>query len=114
MIHGWGEWKGPGEPSSQQAFHAQVWAWGLPGVHRFRVVRSADEGWEAIQELRRDRPLLGFPIDGAVAKLDDVPKRILFGESERAPRWAIACKYEPERAIAQIRAITIKSAAQEC
>lgn len=108
VIHGWGVWQGQGEPTSQQAFHTQVWAWGLPGVHRFRAVRSAEEGWEAIQEFRRDRPRLGFPIDGAVAKLDEVATRALFGESGRAPRWAIACKYEPERAVAQVRAITIQ------
>ena len=108
VIYGWGDWRGPGEPASQQAFHAQVWAWGLPGVPRFRAVRSAEEGWEAVQELRRDRPRLGFPIDGAVAKLDDVAARASLGESERAPRWAIACKYEPERAVARVRSITIQ------
>jgi DNA ligase (NAD+) len=71
-------------------------------------VNSAAEGWEAVLELRRDRPRLSFPIDGAVAKLDDVAARSQLGESDHAPRWAIACKYEPEQAVAQIRAITIQ------
>ncbi|MEJ1972238.1 MAG: hypothetical protein WDM96_07125 [Lacunisphaera sp.] len=41
-------------------------------------------------------------------KLDDVAARTQLGENDHAPRWAIAYKYEPERVVAHVRAITIQ------
>jgi DNA ligase (NAD+) len=41
-------------------------------------------------------------------KLDAVAGREQLGESEQAPRWAVAYKYEPERVVAHIRAITLQ------
>jgi len=108
VVYTWGAWVGAGMPASQQAFHAVVHAWGLPGVARFRVINSADEGWAAIRDFQRTRQTLGFPVDGVVLKLDDAGLREKLGASEQAPRWAVAYKYEPERAVAQIRAITIQ------
>lgn len=37
-----------------------------------------------------------FPTDGIVVKIDSLPLREKFGNSERSPRWAIAYKYEAE------------------
>lgn len=37
-----------------------------------------------------------FPTDGIVVKIDSLPMREVFGNSERSPRWAIAYKYEAE------------------
>jgi DNA ligase (NAD+) len=108
VLYGWGAWEGPGLPATQQDLHARIRAWGLPGVGRFLTGRSADEGWAAIQRLGRERRTLGFPIDGAVVKLDDVPARALLGESDHAPRWAVAYKYEPEKVVGRIRAITLQ------
>jgi DNA ligase (NAD+) len=45
------------------------------------------------QEHRHD---LGYEIDGAVAKVDDLAQRVQLGFTSRAPRWAIAYKFPPE------------------
>lgn len=108
VIYGWGAWEEAPAPASQQAFHAQVRAWGLPGVGKFDVVDSADAAWQAICAFAAARTRLGFPVDGAVVKLDDVARRAQLGESDHAPRWAIAYKYEADRAITRVRAITIQ------
>lgn len=105
-IYGWGAWEGATAPASQQAFHAQVRAWGLPGMAGVQLAGSADEVWAAVRAIERKRSGLGFPIDGAVVKLDDTALRARVGADDHAPRWAIACKYEPERAATRLRGIT--------
>jgi DNA ligase (NAD+) len=80
--------------------------WGLPGIARYQLANSVDEVWAAVRAIGRERSGLGFPIDGAVVKLDDTALRARVGADEHAPRWAIACKYEPERAVTRLRGIT--------
>lgn len=106
VIYGWGAWEGPDSPASQQAWHAQVRAWGLPGVSTFAVGHSADEVWSAIQSMGQSRRELGFPIDGVVVKLDSVDLRNRVGADDHAPRWAVAYKFGAERAVTRLRAIT--------
>lgn len=95
-------------PVTQQIFHAQAKAWGIPVLETFQVARDADEVWAAVQALVQKRAKLVAPLDGAVIKLDNVAARTQFGESGHAPNWAIAYKYAPERAITQLRSITIQ------
>lgn len=107
-LYGWGAWEGVPAPQSQVGFHGQLRAWGLPGVRGLRIVRTADEAWSAVRTIGRERSSLGFPIDGAVVKLDDTALRARVGADDRAPRWAIACKFEPERIVTRLRAITLQ------
>jgi len=95
-------------PATQQAFHTQAKAWGLPVLETYQVVHDANEAWAAVLTLGQKRAKLVAPTDGAVLKLDDVVARAQFGESDHAPNWAIAYKYTPERAVTQLRSITIQ------
>jgi DNA ligase (NAD+) len=45
---------------------------------------------------QRHRHDLGYEIDGAVVKVDDLAMRERLGFTSRAPRWAIAYKFPPE------------------
>lgn len=108
VVHGWGAWEGGSPPDSQQAFYRQLQAWGLPCVVSPRVVTSVEEAWQAVQTLAEERRALGFPIDGAVVKLDAVDGRAELGASEHAPRWAIACKFQAGVALTRIRSITVQ------
>jgi DNA ligase (NAD+) len=108
VFYGWGAWEGAGRPESQQAWHARVRAWGLPGVEWVRLARGAGESWAAVQALRRERGRLPFPTDGAVVKLDDTTLQRAAGASEEAPHWAVACKFPPERVATRLRGITLQ------
>lgn len=48
---------------------------------------------EAVKEIGRLRPTLGFPIDGAVLKVNSEILRRRLGETSHSPRWAVAFKY---------------------
>ena len=56
------------------------------------------------QEHRHD---LGYEIDGAVVKVDDLSQREQLGFTSRAPRWAIAFKFPPEEKHTVLRDIQI-------
>jgi len=54
----------------------------------------------------KKREKLSFDIDGMVVKLDSWTLREKAGFTAKAPRWAIAYKYQPEQAITRLRGIT--------
>ncbi len=109
VFYGWGAWEPePMRAATQQAFHEQVRAWGLPGLADYRAVRGADEVWAAVRDLQLRRAGLPFPVDGVVVKLDAVSRRAAVGESDHAPRWAMAFKFAPARVATRLRAITVQ------
>jgi DNA ligase (NAD+) len=109
VFYGWGAWEPRAtQPISQRALHDQIRAWGLPGVERIAVTRTADEMWAAVQAFDRDRSSRPFPVDGAVVKLDSVSDWSKLGASDHAPRWAMAYKYAAERVETRLLAITLQ------
>ncbi|MBR2704269.1 MAG: NAD-dependent DNA ligase LigA [Clostridia bacterium] len=61
------------------------------------LCNTIDEALEAIQKIGDDRESLGFGIDGAVVKVDNLDYREELGQTFKTPRWAIAYKYPPEQ-----------------
>lgn len=95
-------------PASQRLLLEQLARWGLPTVQNPVVADSAEAVWRAVEEFGRLRAELPYPVDGAVVKLDSAAGQRLLGASDRAPRWAVAYKYSPERATTRLKAITIQ------
>jgi len=95
-------------PASQQGLHAQIRAWGLPGVDRVAIAHNAEEAWSAIEAIGRERATFPYPTDGAVVKVDDVVQQRILGVAPDAPNWAMAYKFVPPRAETRIRAITVQ------
>lgn len=98
----------PAVAESQSGFHALVRRWNLPTVEKFWKVAGVDEAWSAVQELDRLRHAFAYGTDGAVVKLDDFRLQREAGRTAKAPRWAIAYKFEPERAETRINDITVQ------
>jgi DNA ligase (NAD+) len=95
-------------PPSQTALHTAVKAWGLPGISDFREARGMPELLRALELLQGARTAFGYPIDGAVVKLNALESQQQIGSNDAAPRWALAYKFAPERAQTQLRAITLQ------
>ncbi|MDB4385530.1 NAD-dependent DNA ligase LigA, partial [Opitutaceae bacterium] len=95
-------------PETQQQFFDWVRAWGLPTAENQWSARSGDEVLAAIAELDRLRHDLDYPTDGAVVKLDSIALQRTLGATSKAPRWAMAYKFEAERAETLLREITIQ------
>ncbi len=98
----------PAVAESQSEFLELVKRWGLPTVEKYWTANGIDEAWRAVGELDRMRHDFAYGTDGAVTKLDSFGLRRAAGSTSKAPRWAIAYKFEPERAETKINAITIQ------
>ena len=61
------------------------------------LCKNINEVKKAIDEIGEKREELGFGIDGAVVKVDDLKFREELGTTFKVPKWAIAYKYPPEK-----------------
>ena len=69
---------------------------------------TPNEILDAIRKIGELRHQLPYETDGAVIKLDSLPLRRKLGSTNKSPRWAIAFKYEPERALTRLSSITVQ------
>jgi len=95
-------------PTTQQEFFRWVKAWGLPTVENQWAADTADDVLGAIAELDGLRHGLSYPTDGAVVKLDSIALQRTVGATSKAPRWAMAYKFEAEQAETVLKNITIQ------
>ena len=79
--------------------------WGFPVIETLPP-SPLPEVWDFITHWEKEKEKLSFDIDGVVIKLDAWPLREKAGFTAKAPRWAIAYKYQPEQAITQLKGIT--------
>ncbi len=59
------------------------------------------------ERMLEQRHSLGYEIDGAVVKVDDLGQRAEMGTTSKAPRWAIAFKFPPEERTTLLRGIFV-------
>lgn len=71
-------------------------AMGFPVVPYMKYDRIRD-CVERIEWLGEHRDELPYDMDGAVIKIDSLEQRTALGSTAKAPRWAVAFKYPPEK-----------------
>jgi DNA ligase (NAD+) len=80
--------------------------WGFQTNEPSRLVAIQGKQLSALidyyTDLDQQRANLGFSIDGAVLKMNRLDLQQRLGSGARSPRWAIAWKFPPERALTQI------------
>ncbi len=81
---------------------------GLPLSERTWTVSSDAAIAKAIHELDKIRRDFAYQTDGAVIKVDSFAQRERLGFTSKAPRWAIAFKYEAERVETKLHDILIQ------
>lgn len=109
VCYGWGAWTpAVDRPATLAEFRAKLAAWGLPVVGIEKVVTDAAGLSTAVAEVRAAAPGLGLPVDGVVLKVERVSQQEELGLAPGAPRWALARKFEPERAVTRLQGITLQ------
>jgi len=80
--------------------HHDTLAWmrdlGLPVNDHIEQLDDIDAVYAFCERMLASRHALGYEIDGAVVKVDDLAQRNELGFTSKAPRWAIAFKFPPE------------------
>lgn len=108
VLYGVGTLRGEPDPPTHRALTERLRALGFPVQPRTWACRGMDEVSRAIDELQALRHSFPFEMDGAVVKVDDRSLYAALGATAKAPRWARAFKYEPERAETVVEAITVQ------
>jgi DNA ligase (NAD+) len=93
---------------SQTDVYALLDAAGLRKADLVWHADSAEGLLHAIRELDEKRKSLPYETDGAVIKVNSFADQRELGATSKAPRWAIAYKYQPEQAETTIIAIDIQ------
>jgi DNA ligase (NAD+) len=107
VFYGFGLLDGE-NPDTQSEFMRWLEEWKMPVSGWQRRATTVEEAIAAIRELGGVRHDFVFETDGAVLKADSLDQQRALGSTSKAPRWAMAYKYEAERAETKLRAITIQ------
>ena len=107
IFYGYGAFEGT-LPRTQSEFIELLRGFGLPVPGKLWQAQTTDEALAAIRELGIIRHDFPYETDGAVLKVDILAQRERLGATAKAPRWAIAYKYEPEQAETKLRDITVQ------
>ncbi|MDN5249126.1 MAG: NAD-dependent DNA ligase LigA [Alphaproteobacteria bacterium] len=73
-----------------------------------RLFTREEELIEYYNFIEVERPNLEYDIDGIVYKINDFALQKRLGDISRVPRWAIAHKFAPQKAVTIIKAIDIQ------
>jgi DNA ligase (NAD+) len=96
------------EISTHQEVLKKLREWGLPTHSRIWTARSVEDVIGAIQSLGEIRHDFPFEMDGSVVKVDRYDLRERVGYTSKAPRWAMAFKYQAERGETRLVSIEIQ------
>ncbi len=108
VFYGLGAVEDGTAPLSQSGLLAWLKKTGLPIVPKFWEAGDETGVRRAIAALEKIRHDFAFETDGAVIKLDEFKRREQTGSTSKAPRWAMAYKYEAERARTKLNSITVQ------
>ena len=108
VFYGLGAVEGGQAPQTQTELLRWLKKAGLPVVPKFWEADDESGVRQAVAALGKIRHDFAFETDGAVIKLDGFKRREQAGSTAKAPRWAMAFKYEAERARTRLNDITVQ------
>ncbi|BDD03678.1 NAD-dependent DNA ligase LigA [Aureibacter tunicatorum] len=94
-------------PSHSNAL-ALLESWGVPVSPTYKTCGSLEGVKAYIQHWENERQNLPVEIDGIVIKVNDLNQRAELGNTSKNPRWAIAYKYQAEKAMTRLDKVTFQ------
>ena len=82
--------------------------WGVPVNPHTEICLTADRIKSLFRSISDMRGTLDYDIDGVVYKVNSVAYQMQIGALSKAPKWAVAHKFEAERAATVIKKIDIQ------
>ncbi len=105
FFYGAGIVEGSKLPDRHSKILERLRGWGLRTSPESRVVKGVDGLLEYYEEIGLRRSKLSYQIDGVVYKVDLIEQQRELGFVARAPRWAVAHKFQAEEEMTRVRAI---------
>lgn len=101
-VYSLGEVIGVEPPSSQHKALQWLGKFGFPINPEIKQCKGPKACYQFYESILKNRPKLGYDIDGVVFKVDELLQQRELGFRSRAPRWAIAQKFPAEEAQTQL------------
>jgi len=79
--------------------------WGLPVSDKRRICSNISQIEEYINFWDKERKSLPYPTDGIVIKINELSAQRTLGFTAKSPRWAVAYKFQAERALTPVISI---------
>lgn len=80
--------------------------WGFKVSHIMKKCKSLDEIFEFVNHWDIERKNLPVATDGIVFKVNSLRQQRYLGYTAKSPRWAIAYKFQAERALTRLNKVT--------
>ena len=108
VLYGIGACEPAGFFDSQNGIQTTLKDWQFPVLEKYWLADGIESAWNCIEELDALRQKFSYPTDGAVVKLDNFDLQEQAGFTSKAPRWAIAYKFEAEQAETLLKEISLQ------
>ena len=96
-------------PSTYVQLMWELMPYGIDYPRRYFVqLDSAVDAWDMTKMKQQILDMASYPVDGAVVKIVDLQHRKALGSTSRAPRWAIAIKFEQEQVTTILEGIDVQ------
>lgn len=92
---------------THEEVHAKLKELGFKTSKHQRAAKTLDEVFEFYREVEKNRSKLPFGIDGIVVSVNDLEKFRRLGVVGKAPRGAVAFKFQPEQATTVVENIFV-------
>lgn len=83
--------------------------WGFKVSNNMKVLRSLKEVQDFVQYWDENRKNLPVATDGLVFKVNSLKQQLNLGYTAKSPRWAIAFKFNPERACTPLKYVSFET-----
>ena len=83
-------------------------SWGFKVSEGMRLITSLEEIYAFLDYWDEARKELPVATDGVVLKVDSLRQQELLGYTAKSPRWAIAYKFQAERALTRLNEVTFQ------
>ncbi len=93
---------------TQLDFLKKISEWGFSINPLSKKINGIEEIEQIHKKIDNLRSSLDYDIDGLVYKVNDLNLQKRLGNTSNSPRWAIAYKFSAEKAVTQIKKITIQ------
>ncbi|QCI24178.1 NAD-dependent DNA ligase LigA [Buchnera aphidicola (Muscaphis stroyani)] len=99
LCHGYGFFDGLEQFTSHYERLMKCKSWGFPVDENTKICLNYKEVFKFYQKIESNRHFLDFHIDGIVIKVDSIEFQNKLGSSSKAPKWAIAFKFQTKEQI---------------
>lgn len=94
----------PGDSHYENLQRAQKW--GFKISEHMKIAHNPQEIFDYINYWNTERKNLPVATDGIVLKLNSLRQQALLGYTAKSPRWAIAYKFQAEKALTRLNKVT--------